>query len=279
MRAVDLHADLLRASIASRGQRSSPGRQRGPAGDHLHLSGRHAQRHSRAAGGGRSEDHQEGRLAGPGRQDAAADSPAQRRPQPHEPLRLHRQQVRVPRRGLQRHGGVAQHGAQHDHRREPGLTWPPSSRRTPARTPSGREAGGGRQVAAQDDLLKKHAAWSSTATTTRRQWHKEAAKRGLPNLRVHTRSPARPASRRRRWTCSTSTACSTIASWKRAVEVLYETYDKTCWRSRPGRWSRCCASRFCPRPSAPDGARGDRRVPTGRRCRAARKPKHSCEPS
>ena len=40
-----MYADLLRAAIASRRQRSSPGRQRGTAGDHLDLPGRHAHRH------------------------------------------------------------------------------------------------------------------------------------------------------------------------------------------------------------------------------------------
>jgi glutamine synthetase len=46
IRAVNTHADLLRASIASSRERPSPGSERGPAGDHFDLPGRHAHRHS-----------------------------------------------------------------------------------------------------------------------------------------------------------------------------------------------------------------------------------------
>ena len=42
---------------------------------------------------------------------------ARRRPQPHLAVRLHRQQVRVPRAGLEHVAGLRQHGAEHDRRR------------------------------------------------------------------------------------------------------------------------------------------------------------------
>ena len=47
IRAVNKYAEILRLSIASAAQRSPPGRQRSPAGDHLHLPGRPAHGHFR----------------------------------------------------------------------------------------------------------------------------------------------------------------------------------------------------------------------------------------
>ena len=47
---------------------------------------------------GAAEEHQAGRLHGDRRHRAAEAAARRRRPQPHQPVRLHRQQVRVPRR-------------------------------------------------------------------------------------------------------------------------------------------------------------------------------------
>ncbi len=97
-----------------RGTGSPARRQRGAPGDHLDLSGR-------GAGEGVRGDRVrqgaavEARLVpGPGYAGVAAATTAWRRPQPHEPVRVHRQQVRVPRAWLERVAGVPEHGAQHD---------------------------------------------------------------------------------------------------------------------------------------------------------------------
>ena len=81
-------------------QRPPPRRQRGPAGDHLDLPRRPAGRRLRADRQGRGDV-----VEGQGRDDhrrrhppGAADRPG--RPQPHQPVRVHRQPVRVPRAGL-----------------------------------------------------------------------------------------------------------------------------------------------------------------------------------
>ena len=56
IRAVARHGDLLRVSVANAAQRPSPRRQRGPAGDHLDLPGRHAPGHRRADREGGRQD-------------------------------------------------------------------------------------------------------------------------------------------------------------------------------------------------------------------------------
>ena len=100
-------------------QRPSPGRQRGPAGDHLHLPGRHAPGHRRADREGGRQDGQDRRRAQDRRLGPADPAARRRRPQPHQPVRLHRQQVRVPRRRLEPVGRRPDRGPQHDRRREP----------------------------------------------------------------------------------------------------------------------------------------------------------------
>ena len=93
-----------------------PGRERGAAGDHLDLPRR------RAAEGLRRDRERLGRrgdaveLPQARRQRAAAPADARRRSQPHLAVRLHRQQVRVPRARLVGFVRPPEHGAQHDRR-------------------------------------------------------------------------------------------------------------------------------------------------------------------
>ena len=82
------------------GQRPPAGRQRGPAGDHLDLPRQDADRHPGAGGEGAAQAHHPRRHPRPRRQDAAAAAAPLGRPQPDLAVRVHRQQVRVPRRGL-----------------------------------------------------------------------------------------------------------------------------------------------------------------------------------
>ena len=100
IRAVHKFGGLLRAVGGLGHQRPPPGRQRGTAGDHLDLPRRPARRRLRADRQGRrhvskEQGHHDHRRRHPAR---AADRPG--RPQPHQPVRLHRQPVRVPRAGL-----------------------------------------------------------------------------------------------------------------------------------------------------------------------------------
>ncbi len=78
-------------------QRPSARRQRSAAGDHLDLPGRSAHRRVRADQEGRRELVAEEGNAGSRRRRTAAAAEGRGRPQPHEPVRLHRQPVRVPR--------------------------------------------------------------------------------------------------------------------------------------------------------------------------------------
>ena len=96
--AVDEYQELLRMSAATRGQRPSSGRQRGAAGHRLHVPGRRAGRHCWSAHRRRRALQRLGRARS---MDLGVDvlpnvHQGQHRPQPHLPLRLHRQQVRVP---------------------------------------------------------------------------------------------------------------------------------------------------------------------------------------
>ena len=101
----------------------SPGRQRGAAGDHLDLPWGGARKGVRGDRVRQGPAVQAWLVPRPGHAGAAAAAAARRGPQPHEPVRVHRQQVRVPRAGLQPVAGAAEHGPEHDRRggdRRPG---------------------------------------------------------------------------------------------------------------------------------------------------------------
>ena len=93
-----------------------PGRQRGAARDPVGLPRR------RAAEDLRRDRERLGRRGHPvelpeaRRLRAPAPADARRRPQPHLAVRVHRQQVRVPRARLVHVAGSPEHGAQHDRR-------------------------------------------------------------------------------------------------------------------------------------------------------------------
>jgi glutamine synthetase len=101
-----------------------------------------------------------------------------RRPQPHLAVRVHRQQVRVPRRRQLGQHRRRQHGAQHDRRRVARL------HRHQAR---GRRQG--RQGLQQGDpgaaprIIKESKKVVFNGNNYADEWHQEAEKRGLPNLK------------------------------------------------------------------------------------------------
>ena len=94
-----------------------PRRQRGAAGDHLDLPRRRAREGLRRDRDAARRGVEAGLVPRPRHAGAADAAAARRRPQPHQPVRVHRQQVRVPRARLEPVAGVPEHGAQHDRRR------------------------------------------------------------------------------------------------------------------------------------------------------------------
>ena len=100
-----------------RQQRSPPGRQRSAAGHHLDLPRRAADGRLRADQVGRRQVVEDEELAGDRRRLAAEAAARRGRSQPDQPVRLHRQPVRVPRRRVQPVDRRPAGGAQHDHRR------------------------------------------------------------------------------------------------------------------------------------------------------------------
>ena len=118
-RAVHKHAGLLRAGIGTSRQRAPPRRERSAAGDHLGLHGRRCSRSviddDRAAA--RAPTSAEQRDDQARRREAAGDREGQHRPQPHVAVRVHRQQVRVPRGRLVAVDRVPDRAAQRGGRR------------------------------------------------------------------------------------------------------------------------------------------------------------------
>ncbi len=101
IRAVHKYAGILRAVDRHRQQRSPPRRQRSAAGHHLDLPRRAADGRLRADQVGRRQVVQDEELAGDRRRLAPQAAARRGRPQPDQPVRLHRQPVRVPRRRFQ----------------------------------------------------------------------------------------------------------------------------------------------------------------------------------
>ena len=196
-----------------------PRRQRGAAGDHLDLPRRRAReglRRDRARRGRRVDAGVVPRARHAG---AAAAADARRRPQPHEPVRLHRQQVRVPRARLEQSLSLPEHGAEHDRRR---------GDRRPRRGARGRAQGGqGRSRTrcrrSSSGATRPTSRSSSAATTTPRSGTRGRASAGCStSARRPTRCPTWSATRRRR--CSPTTACSRERELESRYEVFVEQY-------------------------------------------------------
>ena len=167
------------AAARVRGERRPgppPGRQRGAAGDHLDLPRRRAAQGLRDDRGGRGRPGDAGLVPRPGHAGAAAAADARRRPQPHLAVRLHRQQVRVPRARLEHVARAAQHGAQHDRRR--GDRRARRQARGRGRRGQGHQRGRGRRSSARPTPPTSRSA--STATTTPRRGTTRPSSAGWP---------------------------------------------------------------------------------------------------
>ena len=144
------------------------------------------------------------------------------RPQPDQPVRLHRQQVRVPGRGLGPVDRRPDRGPQHDRRRDPRRV------RHPAR--GGRRGQEGPQrrdpEAAPGQPSRRASRSSSTATTT--------ARPGTPRPSVAACPIAAPPStacpiwsRPSRWACSPSIGVLSERELHSRYEIFLESYRKT----------------------------------------------------
>ena len=103
LRGGDPGGAQVRWSVAGVGgfgvERPPPRRQRGAARDHLDLLGRSTHRHLRSDREGRREVVERATHARDRRRHVARAAVGPRRPQPYEPVRVHRQPLRVPRAG------------------------------------------------------------------------------------------------------------------------------------------------------------------------------------
>ncbi len=205
IRAVDIHADLLRASIAVGGQRSPARRQRGPAGDHLDLPGQDAL----ATSWSRS------RRACPSAPSGAARSTSA--PRRCRSCRATRATATARRRSP----SPATSSSSAPWARAPAspgptpcstpswpsrsTTWRPSWRRRSAPSPRRRKLQAVRDRA-QAGSSSSTSGSSSTATTTPRSGTRRPSGAGCPTSGTRSR-PSRCSRPGRTWTSSRSTAC------------------------------------------------------------------------
>ena len=177
IQAVDKHQELLRASVANAGQDHRLGANEAPPAIISIFLGAELENVFDAieTGLGRRGDAAE--LPRARRVGAAAAAEARRRPQPHLAVRLHRQQVRVPRARVVDVAGAPEHRAQHDRRR--------------GRRPDGRRGRGGEAdgksleeavLGVVKDAYSGHKRIVFNGDNYSDEWHAEAEQRGLANL-------------------------------------------------------------------------------------------------
>ena len=222
LKGVHRHAGVLRAGIASSGNEHRLGANEAPPaiisvfmGSMLTQRDR-VDRRRQGVGERRAGDDQARRRA------AARDREGQHGPQPHVAVRVHGQQVRVPRRGLVGVDRVPdraaqrrrRRGARRDHRADP-------------RQPQEGQVGGRRGARAScARSFKETAPIRFEGNNYSEEWVKEAEKRGLPNLRrtpggagaAHHEAVARR--------CSPSSASSRKAELESRYHVRLERYVK-----------------------------------------------------
>ena len=205
IRAVHKYQGLLRAVVATAGNDHRLGANEAPpAIISIFLGDQLTDVFEQIKKGGAKSSLKQGHADGR-RRRAAAAAQGRRRPQPHEPVRLHRQPVRVPRGRLEPVDRRSARGDEHDrgrvarllrdearkgHRRRCRASSTPPCRRCSRRS------------------SPKPARSSSTATATPKPGIKEAAKRGLLEPEDLGRRAAGARDARRSRSCSRSTACS-----------------------------------------------------------------------
>ena len=189
IQAVNQYQGLLRASIASPGQDHRLGANEAPPAIISIFLGAELDARVRRHRARRDVRDQGAVVPRPRHAGAAAAAQARRRPQPHEPVRVHRQQVRVPRPRLEPVTLAAQHRAQHDrgrgHRRARRRARDGGQGRLRPRTAPARDAV--LEDALRPILQRSYAANKRIVfdgDNYDEEWHAEAERRGLLNLRA-----------------------------------------------------------------------------------------------
>ena len=132
IQAVNKHQGLLRASVANIGQDHRLGANEAPPAIISIFLGAELEKVFESIVVGRGRPAHAGLVPRAGRAGPAAAADARRRPQPDLAVRLHRQQVRVPRARVEHVARLPEHGPEHDRRRGDRRARPTSSRRRSA---------------------------------------------------------------------------------------------------------------------------------------------------
>ena len=154
IQAVNKHQGLLRASVANIGQDHRLGANEAPPAIISIFLGAELDKVFEAIASGNGDPNTEDAVLTLGRHGAAAPPDARRRSQPHVAVRLHRQQVRVPRPRVEHVALVPQQRAQHDRGR---------GHRRPRRQARGRSS------ARAATWPRRSAPWSRTPTRPTRR--------------------------------------------------------------------------------------------------------------
>ena len=172
IRAVDMHADLLRACIASAANDHRLGANEAPPAIISIFLGDMLSDILDQVEKGLPKRTLKGGIIDLGARSLPAAAAALGRPEPDHPLRLHRQQVRVPRGRVEPEHRLAQHGAQHHRGRVAGL------RGVGAGEGDGREARGGQAGGRRADAAQEAAQGAQAGHLRRRQLHRGVARGG-----------------------------------------------------------------------------------------------------
>ena len=164
IQAVNKHQGLLRASVANIGQDHRLGANEAPPAIISIFLGAELEKAFESIASGSGDGNTEASFLELGSDVLPAPADGRRRPQPHLAVRVHRQQVRVPRARVEHVARVPEHGAEHDRRRgdrRAGRSARGQAERRRRRPRRGRRGGRG-------DLQRRTSRSSSAATTTPR---------------------------------------------------------------------------------------------------------------
>ena len=181
LRAVNKFQGLLRFSIASAGNDHRLGANEAPpAIISIFLGDQLTDIFEQIEKAGSAKTDQERRHHGHRRLGAAEAAARRRRPQPHQPVRVHRQQVRVPRGVVQPEHRAAERRAERRRRRVARL-----HRHRAREERQGRQEAAGRgRRACSTRIIKENKRIIFNGNNYADEWQKDAGKRGLLNHRT-----------------------------------------------------------------------------------------------
>ena len=224
IRAVHKYGGLLRASVASATNDHRLGANEAPpAIISIFLGDQLADVFEQIAKGAATSSKGKGTMIiGVDTLPGAADRP--RRPQPHQPVRVHRQPVRVPRPGLDADGRRADGHASTRSWPRRSTTSRPSSRR---RSAAGTDFDTAVQNLLTDDHHRPRRGGVQRRRLLRRSGRSRPRERGPAEPAHHARRAARADHRTRPSSCSRSTRSSTTREMHSRYEIGLEQYALT----------------------------------------------------